>query len=476
MRTKKFLLFTLCVFLAFTAVVPTSSVGADTASGEKFDIRVRTGCYVDENGYFRGVAERVSIADFLGYFVAGQEISVDKVATGGTVTKTIGGAVKDTATLVVKGDVNGDGKVTSTDYIVIKKYFSGACALADVYKDAADVDGNGRLTSTDYQRIKRYFMGVYDLYPAADIMVYDPESSAVMYQLGLSDDSLMMSYLIVTKAGKLIVIDGGLMGGNESYNYLYTSLKKYGKLEEKGNIIDAWIFTHPHGDHIRAFYKIWEQYPDIRIRNFYFDFPTKEYIEAMPEYEHPYIQDLTEFQRVFNKNMGSSTAYEDYPKAQKGDRFIIDGIQFDILRTMHSKEGSVYNNINDCSMVFRMTVGGQTVLFLGDLNKKGGKELLQEYGDALQSDIVQMAHHGQNGVNRNVYEAIKPQVCLWPTPVWVWNNADGSLQTTEVRQWMQGLNVKYHLHACLGWLDEEYESMGSNNKITIALPSDYVVQ
>lgn len=465
-----------CVLLAFAVgILPVLAVHG-ASSGGQLDIRIRTGCYIDSEGYFRGVAEKVTIQEFLGYFTDGQDIFVDKVATGGTVTKTFQGAVSHRATLIIKGDINGDGRVTSADYTILKKYFSGTSVLEGVGKEAADVDENGRLSSTDYQRIKKYFMGVYNLYPAPDITVYDPESSAVMYQIGLADDSNMMSYFIVTRAGKIIVIDGGVEGGNEFYGYLYAHLKKYASLTERKNVIDAWIFTHPHADHIRAFYKMWESHPEVQIQNFYFDFPTKEYIEAMPAYEQVYIKDLTEFQRVFNKNMGSSDAYDRYPRAKAGDRFIIDGIQFDILKNMHLEEGSVYDNINDCSMVFRMTVGGQTVLFLGDLNRKGGQELLSAYGADLKSDIVQMVHHGQNGVDENVYQAISPKVCLWPTPLWVWENKSGSLQTDAVKGWMQKLGVRCHLNARLGWLDENYESMGLDDKLTIALPSSFVVQ
>lgn len=36
---------------------------------------------------------------------------------------------------------------------------------------------------------------------------------------------------------------------------------------------------------------------------------------------------------------------------------------------------------------------------------------------ALKCDIVQVAHHGQNGVGYEVYKALRPSVALWPTPV-----------------------------------------------------------
>ncbi len=61
---------------------------------------------------------------------------------------------------VKKGDVNGDGKVTSADYLMIRDYIMGSYDLKDNYKLAADVTGDGKVTSADYLKIRDYIMGV----------------------------------------------------------------------------------------------------------------------------------------------------------------------------------------------------------------------------------------------------------------------------------------------------------------------------
>ena len=87
---------------------------------------------------------------------------------------------------------------------------------------------------------------------------------------------------------------------------------------------------------------------------------------------------------------------------------------------------------------------------------QAGNQLVAEYANnpgALQADIVQMAHHGQQGVGRNVYEVVKPTICLWPTPIWLWENNNGgglnsgNWRTLEVRGWMRQLGVKTHVVA-----------------------------
>ena len=93
----------------------------------------------------------------------------------------------------------------------------------------------------------------------------------------------------------------------------------------------------------------------------------------------------------------------------------------------------------------------KSVLFSGDLGIEGGDKLLtSKYKDRLRSDYIQMAHHGQGGTNKDFYEAVGAKYCIWPTPIWLWNNdsgegkGSGSWQTLEVREWMDELGVIKH--------------------------------
>ncbi len=109
--------------------------------------------------------------------------------------------------------------------------------------------------------------------------------------------------------------------------------------------------------------------------------------------------------------------------------------------------------INNASVVYRITVAGQTLLFPGDLATAEGHAVLQKYRSALKCDIIQMAHHGQNGVRRDFYEAAAPRACFWDTPLWLWNNDIGQgfnthiWETVTVRRWMTDLGVKFHFIA-----------------------------
>ena len=60
--------------------------------------------------------------------------------------------------IVIKGDVNSDGKITALDYIEIRKHIMGT-KITDTYKvKAADLDNNNNLTALDYIAIRKILM------------------------------------------------------------------------------------------------------------------------------------------------------------------------------------------------------------------------------------------------------------------------------------------------------------------------------
>lgn len=62
-----------------------------------------------------------------------------------------------------KGDVDGDGEVTSIDARLALQASVGKVELTDEQKDAADVDGDGEVTSTDSRMILQASVGKIDL-------------------------------------------------------------------------------------------------------------------------------------------------------------------------------------------------------------------------------------------------------------------------------------------------------------------------
>ena len=63
-------------------------------------------------------------------------------------------------TMTLYGDVNGDGKITSADYIAIKNHIMDVKKLDTVESICADVSRDGNVTSADYIAIKNHIMDI----------------------------------------------------------------------------------------------------------------------------------------------------------------------------------------------------------------------------------------------------------------------------------------------------------------------------
>jgi hypothetical protein len=269
----------------------------------------------------------------------------------------------------------------------------------------------------------------------------------VLYQIQPSPGLLNMAYIIRTAGGKLIVIDGG--GQHKDRDFVDWGL--FEKLQEisgeKHPVVDAWFLTHLHPDHVSEFVRIGLTRSDeITVRNVYCNLPSQQWHEKIEPtgFGKRYSDLYPKFVRAFDRLMGDG-AHAAYKGVQVGEMVAVDNVTFDILQIPNGTELSV----NDSSLVFRMTAEGQTVLFVGDLAVVGGNRLAETYGSHLQSDIVQMAHHGQDGVNRNVYDFIQPSVCFWPTPDWLWAGKLPRYKTQTVRGWMSEIGVETHFVAGL---------------------------
>jgi len=68
-------------------------------------------------------------------------------------------------TVIVLGDINGDGKIQASDYALVKGVFAGA-SIGKEGLVAADVNEDGRVTTADHIAIKKCVGGTYELWSA----------------------------------------------------------------------------------------------------------------------------------------------------------------------------------------------------------------------------------------------------------------------------------------------------------------------
>ena len=82
------------------------------------------------------------------------------VGTGVVVSNAVG-----SATVLVKGDLNGNGELESNDAALIRALFLGwdSAPVGEVYELAADVNGNSKTDSNDYIRVQMAVLGILAL-------------------------------------------------------------------------------------------------------------------------------------------------------------------------------------------------------------------------------------------------------------------------------------------------------------------------
>jgi len=88
----------------------------------------------------------------------GSQITSGTVATGMKLTITTSGNAVDYC-IVVRGDVNGDGKLSALDYVKVRNYLDGKNTLTDAYLKGADASSDGNVSALDYVKLRNHLDG-----------------------------------------------------------------------------------------------------------------------------------------------------------------------------------------------------------------------------------------------------------------------------------------------------------------------------
>lgn len=253
---------------------------------------------------------------------------------------------------------------------------------------------------------------------------------ATLTMLQSQSNSQMLSAILQTSQGKLIVVDGGLGADGD---YLRS------QIQARGGHVAAWLITHPHGDHVGALYRILQDEANgipsnITIDGIYYSFAAPEWYTIHDPSE------MTMAHSIIGTFAGLPQTM--LHTVSRGQTIQVDDVTIQVMNDRYELSNDKGNN---ASIVYKVYVGGKSILFLGDLGLDGGNRLLNESGaQMLKSDIVQMAHHGQGAAGEELYKAIDPSICLWPTPQWLWNNTEGRYKIAQTKSWMSRLNVQRH--------------------------------
>ena len=251
-------------------------------------------------------------------------------------------------------------------------------------------------------------------------------------QLAPTTASQSMGYVIKNCKGKVIVIDGGVEGDS-------ANLLRY--INEYGGKVDAWYITHPHIDHMGAFCDIISNNIEFPVSKIYVALNDEEWYEKYTD--DGTINEVKKFFDVIDNEKIKSKVEQVYI----GQTMDFENLHIEVLSGRNEEITS--NSVNNTSMILKMTINDKSLLFLGDAGIEEGQKVISNLSTGkIKSTYVQMAHHGQSGVSLDFYEKVNPEYCLWPTPLWLWNNDSGSgensgnWKTKETISYIENLNVK----------------------------------
>lgn len=169
---------------------------------------------------------------------------------------------------------------------------------------------------------------------------------------------------LVCSDGKYMLIDTGDRDGE---NTLINHLKERGVKK-----LDYLVLTHPHADHIGEAAEIVEGFKIGKI--------------IMPRVP----DDLTPTSSVYEDLLDAAAAKGLKIRAARNESFELGEIS---VQT-YAAEGE-YSNLNDYSVVLRLTHGENSFLITGDCEKQEESELL-ERGCDVSADVLKVGHHGSD--------------------------------------------------------------------------------
>ena len=205
--------------------------------------------------------------------------------------------------------------------------------------------------------------------------------------------------VLIFPNNEVMVIDGFY---SEAADNFIDFLKNELKIEK----IDYLIATHFHADHIGSFSNILDSF---QITNFY--------SSGAPINTHLSSSFLDK-----RKELGINEIV-----LKEGDSLQIGEVNFDVfwpslteedLYKIYYEPGKTAETINLSSLVMRMTFNDFSILFTGDLYRKGEKKLVKKYGNKLESTVLKAPHHGDfyTANSRKFLITVNPEITIAQTP------------------------------------------------------------
>jgi beta-lactamase superfamily II metal-dependent hydrolase len=186
--------------------------------------------------------------------------------------------------------------------------------------------------------------------------------------------------------GKNALIDGGPSSSASS------GLAKF--LTDKNvTHIDDVVLTHPHADHFSGLLYVFSH--GIKVDNFY---------DTRADNTGSTSDDK------LRSEVSAQGVNTHYPVAGGTMDWNEPGMDIKVFNAcsdpVSSGDGTVLNN---CSIVFKLSYGGSSILFMGDAQSDVENAIMQKFPGELKADVLKVGHHGSKYSSTVPFlQAVKP--------------------------------------------------------------------
>ena len=262
--------------------------------------------------------------------------------------------------------------------------------------------------SKNFSIAKKYFVRfsiLFVFYLAICIFIPKP-SEITMLDVGQGD-------CFIINCGQTFIIDGGgkktqEFGNNTGINILIPYLNYKAK-----DFIDAVFVSHSDADHIIGIIELIgeKRIGEIFLSNkIYDDELSQKLILKAKEFSVP----ITYLSAKDILNYKKASFYCIYPL-----------------------ENTSAQNNNDTSLVLKLNFEGKDILFTGDIEKDGEKEILLS-GENIKSDILKLAHHGsKTSSTLEFLSKVNPSLAIVSTGL----NNSYNHPSKEITNRLENLNI-----------------------------------
>lgn len=187
--------------------------------------------------------------------------------------------------------------------------------------------------------------------------------------------------LIKSRPGIVILVDGG-----SDYAVLDRELRQRGVRH-----IDMLISSHAHADHVGSLDELIDKYPVAMVVEPGFRYTTRSYFDFKKAIAAHHIP----------LNLGRA-----------GRSYSVGDIKVDILWPTSTLMAGTESDINNNSVVAKVTFRDFSILLPGDIQKEAISELLKRHAD-MNAQVLEVSHQGSaNGTTAGLLRRIKPKYAV----------------------------------------------------------------